>query len=144
MYKKIVIALDESKEAKRALAHAIELAKRFGSELRIVTVSEPLPAYAAFIDAELPGARQKLLEDRNSYYADLQKEAVKEASVAEIKVDAAIIEGKEVQMIVDHITAFRADLLVIGRRHHSAMSGIWGGTVHNIAEKVCCSILAVC
>lgn len=144
MYKKIVIALDESKEAKRALAHAIELAKRFGSELRIVTVSEPLPAYAAFIDAELPGARQKLLEDRNSYYADLQKEAVKQASVAEIRVDAAIIEGKEVQMIVDHITAFRADLLVMGRRHHSAMSGIWGGTVHNIAEKVCCSILAVC
>lgn len=144
MYKRIVIALDESKEAKRALAHAIDLAKHFGSELRIVTVSEPLPVYAAFIDAELPGAHQKLLEDRNSFYANLQKEAEKEASAAGVKVDAAIIEGKEVQTIVDHITAFRADLLVLGRRHHSAMSGIWGGTVHNIAEKICCSILAVC
>lgn len=144
MYKKIVIALDESKEAKRALAQAIDLAKHFGSELRILTVSEPLPAYAAFIDSELPGARQKLLEDRNSFYAGVQEEAVKEASAAGIRVDTAIIEGKEVQTIVDHITAFRADLLVIGRRHHSAMSGIWGGTVHNIAEKICCSILAVC
>lgn len=144
MYKKIVLALDESKEAKHALAHAIELAKSFGSELRIVTVSEPLPVYAAYIDAELPGAHEKLLEDRNSFYAGVQKEAVKEASAAGIKVDAAIIEGREVQTIVDHITAFRADLLVIGRRHHSVMSGIWGGTVHNIAEKTCCSILAVC
>jgi len=144
MYKKIVLALDESKEAKLALVHAIDLAKHFGSELRIVTVSEPLPAYAAYFDAELPGARQKLLEDRNSFYADVQKEAVKQASAAGIKVDAAIIEGKEVQAIVDHISGFRADLLVIGRRHHSAMSGIWGGTVHSIAEKTCCSILAVC
>ena len=91
MYKKIVIALDESKEAKRALAHAIDLARHYGSELSIVTASEPLPAYAAFIDAELPGAREKLLEDRNSFYANLQREAIKQASAAGIKVDAVII-----------------------------------------------------
>ncbi|HET9099710.1 MAG TPA: universal stress protein [Acidobacteriaceae bacterium] len=144
MYKKIVVALDESNEAKHAVATAIALAKQLGSELRILTVSEPLPIYAAFMDSELPGARQKLLEERNSFYADLQKESIKQASDAGIKVDAAIIEGQEVQAIANHITAFGADLLVIGRRHHSAMSGIWGGTVHNVAEKVCCSILAVC
>ncbi len=144
MYKKIVLALDESKEAQRALAHAIDLAKHLGSEMSIVTVSEPLPAYAAFIDAEMPGAREKLLEDRNAFYADVQSAALKQVSAAGIKVNAVIIEGREVQAIVNHITAFRADLLVIGRRHHSAMSGIWGSTVHNIAEKICCSILAVC
>lgn len=144
MYKKIVIALDESNEAKHALTTAIALAKQLGSELRIVTVSEPLPVYAAFMDSELPGARQKLLEERNSFYAHLQKDGIKQASAAGVKVDAAIIEGKEVDSIAQHITAFGADLLVIGRRHHAAMSGIWSGTVHNVAEKVCCSILAVC
>jgi nucleotide-binding universal stress UspA family protein len=144
MYKKIVVALDESKEAKRALASAIELAERLGSELRILTVSEPLPVYAAFIDSELPGAHQKLLEERNVFYADLQKEGIKQASTAGIRVDAALVEGHEVQAIVDHINAHGADLLVIGRRRHAVMSQIWGGTVHTIAEKVCCSILAVC
>ena len=96
------------------------------------------------MDSELPGARQKLLEERNSFYAHLQKEGIKQASTAGIKVDAAVVEGQEVQTIADHITAFGADLLVIGRWHHSTLSGIWGGTVHNVAEKVCCSILAVC
>jgi nucleotide-binding universal stress UspA family protein len=49
-----------------------------------------------------------------------------------------------VQAIVEHIAKWGADLLVIGRRHHSsAVSRVWGGTVHNIAEKVRCSILAV-
>lgn len=144
MYKKIVVALDESNEAKRALAAATALAKQLGSELHILTVSEPLPVYAAFMDSELPGARQKLLEERNSFYAHLQKEGVKQASAAGIKADAVIIEGREVDAIANNITALGADLLVIGRRHHSAMSGIWGGTVHNVAEKVCCSVLAVC
>ena len=143
MYKKIIIALDESPEAKRALARAIELAQKLGSELRILTVSEPLPAYAGFIDAEIPGAREKLLEERNAYYGKLQNVGIDEAAAAGIKADSVLVEGDEVQAIVDHIAACGADLLVIGRRHHSAMSRLWGGTVHNIAEKVRCSILAV-
>ena len=143
LYKRIIIALDESQEAKRALASAIGMARQFGSKLRIVTVSEPLPAYAAFMDAEMPGARQKLLEERNAFYGDLQKTGIEQAKAAGVPVEGMLIEGDEVQAIVDHIAASGADLLVIGRRQHSSMSRLWGGTVHNIAEKVRCSILAV-
>jgi nucleotide-binding universal stress UspA family protein len=143
MYQKIVIALDESHEAKRALTRAIELAKHLGSELHIVTVSEPLPAYAGFMDSEIPGGREMLLKERNAFYGDLQKEGIQQATAAGIEVEGVVAEGGEVQAIVDHILAWGADLLVIGRRHHSTMSRLWGGTVHNIAEKVRCSILAV-
>ena len=143
MYKKIVVALDESKEAKRALASAIEMAGVLKAELTIVTVSEPLPVYAAYIDSEIPGGRQKLLEERNEFYCNLQKEGVAQAAAAGIEASAVILEGDEVQSIVDHISANQIDLLVIGRRHHSTMSRLWGGTVHNIAEKSRCSILAV-
>ncbi len=58
MYKKIIVAFDESPEARRAPTNAIEFAKQLGAELRIVTVTEPLPVYAGFIDSEVPGARQ--------------------------------------------------------------------------------------
>jgi nucleotide-binding universal stress UspA family protein len=95
------------------------------------------------MDAEIPGARQKLLDERNAFYRDLQKEALKQATAAGVSVEGAVVEGDEVQAIVDHIVAYGADLLVIGRRHHSTMSRLWGGTVHNIAEKARCSILAV-
>jgi nucleotide-binding universal stress UspA family protein len=143
VYKKIVVALDESKEAKRALESAIGLADRLEAGLTIITVSEPLPSYAGFIDAEIPGARQKLLEERNAFYCDLQKAGVAQATAAGIQTKAVIVEGDEVQSIVDHIAANDIDLLVIGRRHHATMSRLWGGTVHNIAEKSRCSILAV-
>jgi nucleotide-binding universal stress UspA family protein len=143
MYKKIVVAMDESKEAKRALASAIDLAGLLKSELTILTVSEPLPSYAGFMDAEIPGARLKLLEERNAFYCNLQKEGIAQAAAAGIEARAVIVEGNEVQSIVDHIAEHRADLLVIGRRHHSTMARFWGSTVHNIAEKSCCSILAV-
>ena len=143
MYKKLIIALDESQEAQRALTSAIDLAKQLGSEVRIITVSEPLPAYAGFIDAEIPGARQKLLEERNAFYADLQRKAIEQAAAAGIKAEGIVLEGDEVQTIADHIVTCGADLLVIGRRHHSTMTRLWGGTVHNIAERIRCSILAV-
>jgi nucleotide-binding universal stress UspA family protein len=143
MYKKIVVALDESKEAKRALCSAVELAGQLKAGLTILTVSEPLPSYAGFMDAEMPGARQKLLDERNAFYCDLQKEGVAQAEAAGIQAKAVVVEGDEVQSIVDHIAANGIDLLVIGRRHHATMSRLWGGTVHNIAEKSRCSILAV-
>jgi nucleotide-binding universal stress UspA family protein len=143
MYNKIIVAFDESPEAKRALTSAIELAKQLNAQLRILTVSEPLPVYTAFIDSEIPGARQTLLEERNSFYCKLQTAAVDEATRTGVRAEGKIVEGAEVKSIVDHIAAWGADLLVIGRRHHSTMSRILGGTLHNIAEKASCSILAV-
>ena len=143
MYEKSVIAAPEPREAKRALTRGIELAKLLGSQLHIVTVSEPLPAYAGFMDSEMPGGREMLLKERNAFYSDLQAEGIQQATAAGIKVEGVVAEGIEVQAIVDHIVAWGADLLVIGRRHHSTMSRLWRGTVHNIAEKVRCSILAV-
>lgn len=47
MYKRMIVAYDESAEAKRALTHAIELAKLMGAALRLVTVFEPLPGYVS-------------------------------------------------------------------------------------------------
>jgi nucleotide-binding universal stress UspA family protein len=144
MYKKIMIAFDESAEAKRSLSSGLELARALKAELRLLTVSEPLPVYAAFMDSELPGARQALLEERNASYRNLQSEGIKHAQESGITVEGIIVEGDEVQSIVDHIANWGADLLLIGRRHHSgAISRVWGGTVHNIAEKARCSILAV-
>jgi nucleotide-binding universal stress UspA family protein len=144
MYKKIMIAFDESAEARRALSSGVELARDLKADVQLLTVSEPLPVYAAFMDSELPGARQALLEERNEFYRNLQSEGIRRAKECGLKVEGIIVEGDEVQAIVERIVKWGADLLVIGRRHHSsAVSRVWGGTVHNIAEKVRCSILAV-
>jgi nucleotide-binding universal stress UspA family protein len=144
MYKKMMVAYDESPEAKRALTRAIELAKVMGAELRLVTVSEPLPAYVAYADVAFPGSQRMLAEERQSFYNKLQEEAKVRAAESGVAADGVIVEGDEVQSIVDSITSWHADLLVIGRRHHSSpFTRIWGGTVHEIAERTRCNILGV-
>jgi nucleotide-binding universal stress UspA family protein len=140
----MMVAYDESPEAKRALVRAIELAKLMGAELRLVTVSEPLPAYVGFADAAFPGSKQMLAEERQSFYDKLQEEAKVRAAESGMVADGVIVEGDEVDSIVNSITSWHADLLVIGRRHHSSpLTRIWGGTVHEIAERTRCNILAV-
>ena len=144
MYKKMMVAYDESPEAKRALTRAIELAKVMGAELRLVTVCEPLPAYVAYADVAFPGSKRMLAEERQAFYRKLQEEARERAAESGLVADGVIVEGDEVQSIVDSITSWHADLLVIGRRHHSSpLTRIWGGTVHEIAERTRCNILAV-
>ena len=138
-----MVAFDDSPQANHALEVAIELAKQFKTGLRLITVSESLPLYTAIIDAQVPGGRQMLLDERNTYYRELQKGAIAQASGAGLDVQGLVIEGEEVQTIVDRIIEYNPDLLVLGRRHHSTISGLWSGTVHNIAEKVRCNILAV-
>ena len=144
MYKRMIVAYDESPEARRALVRAIELAKPMGAELRLVTVSEPLPAYVAYADVAFPGSQRMLAEERQVFYSKLQEEAKVRAAENGVIADAVIVEGDEVQSIVDSITSWHADLLVIGRRHHSSpFTRMWGGTVHEIAERTRCNILGV-
>jgi nucleotide-binding universal stress UspA family protein len=143
MFRYIMVAFDDSPQANRALDVAIELAKQCKTGLHLITVSERLPLYTGFIEAEIPGGRQMLLDERSAYYQELQKGAMAQASEAGIDVQGLVIEGEEIQTIVDRIAEYNPDLLVLGRHHHTAMIGLWGGTVHNIAEKVRCNILAV-
>lgn len=145
MFKRIIVAYDESPEANRALASGIELAKQFGGVLRIVTVSEPLPVYTSFAEAALPGASRILEDERLAFYGTLQKEAQEKAKAEGISVEATIISGHEVASIVEHVNAWDPDLLIVGRRHHSfPLTQIsMGGTLHEIAEKTRCSILGV-
>jgi nucleotide-binding universal stress UspA family protein len=86
MYKKTIIALDESAEAKRALSSGVELARKLEADVQLLTVCEPLPAYAAFMDSELPGARQALMEERNQFYRNLQSEGIKHAQEWALKL----------------------------------------------------------
>ena len=143
MFRRIMVAFDDSPQANHALEVAIELAKTFTARLQLITVSEPLPLYTAFSDAAIPGGRQMLLDERSAYYRELQKGAMAHATEVGLDVQGLVMEGGEVQTIVDRILEYKPDLLVLGRRHHSTVSGLWSGTVHNIAENVRCNILAV-
>jgi nucleotide-binding universal stress UspA family protein len=144
MFKKIVVAYDESPEAKRALKIAIDLAKELKSELRLVTVREPLPAYIGYTEAAFPGSKRILSDERHLFYENLQKEAKALASAQGIAAEGVIVEGDEIRGLIDDLESWKADLMVMGRRHHSGVYGrILSSTTHEVGERTRCSILAV-
>ncbi len=144
MYKKIIVAYDESPEAKRAMSAGIELAHKLQAELRIVSVREPLPAYVAYAEVSFPGSHRALADERHLFYENLQQEAKDQALAHGIVAEGVILEGNETKVLVDDLNHWHADLLVIGRRHHPSFGARFlSSTVHEIAEKVHCSILAV-
>src|SRR6476660_2867029 len=82
MFKRIVVAYNESPEAGRALASAIRLAKLVEAELQVVTVVKELPAYTAYATAADSSLTRTLREDRSQRYEQMQAE-VRETALRE-------------------------------------------------------------
>ena len=143
MYKNIAVAYDESKEAGRALAAAIHLAKALGVGLQTITVMEKLPAYTAFAASADASLEAILEDDRTKYYDRMQTAAHANASREGIEIVTHVIDGEETDSIVRFVCEHKIDLLVIGlHRRTDRVSRLWS-TVYTIAQNVPCSVLGV-
>jgi nucleotide-binding universal stress UspA family protein len=144
MFKRILVAYDESPESERALVAGIGLAKSLNAELRAVTVQEKLPPYAGYIDAEVPGGTTLLGQQATQYYRDLQARAEQAAQQKGVILTTELVEGDEVQGIVECAQRTQSDLLVLGLHRHSLLfSRLWNHTTHDVSQQVTSSILAV-
>ena len=139
MFHKIMVAYDESAEAGRALQASIELAKTLGAELTVVTVLEPLPGYYSFAVSSVPA--WNWTEEKRIRYGALQAEARQQAKAAGVVFDAELINGDEVNTIVECAKRHHSDLLVLGMRKHSWL--MTGHTSQDVAELAPCAVLGI-
>jgi nucleotide-binding universal stress UspA family protein len=138
MFRNIMVAFDESTEAKKALNTAIELAKALSAELDVVTILEPLPIYFSFSTLAAPVIDWS--DERRTRCIALQIEARQLAEVAGIIFRTELVSGDEVSSIIECAKKYRADLLVLGMRKHRLLIG---HTTHDIAEHSPCPLLGV-
>lgn len=144
MFKKVVVAYDESPEAERAFRSALDLGKFSISELYIVTVVEDLPPYVGYISAVAPDVPGILKADREAFYADLHSKARSAAEQAGVTIRPEILEGREIEGLLRLIDRVRPDLLVVGLRFEpGGVSQCIGGTAHKLAQHAKCNILEV-
>jgi nucleotide-binding universal stress UspA family protein len=142
MFKKIVVAYNQSNESERALRAAIQLAKSLGSELHAVTVMTGLPAYAAFAGVE-PSLSQVLRDDEARSHEALHANAVKLARESGLELRSHAVEGHEIDVIVEFLRREKADLLVVGlHRRDLYIARLWS-TVYELAQESPCSVLGV-
>ncbi|MGH7231085.1 MAG: universal stress protein [Nitrospiraceae bacterium] len=139
MFEKILVANDGSDGALKALHAAIDLAKRYGTDLHEISVEEHLPHYAATV-GEVVEAKQEAAD----YFRKVTALAEAAAHELGVQLTSHVMPGHEVETIVTFAKEHAFDLLVIGFMGHSRIFGrIWGSTSHNITKLAPCAVLVV-
>lgn len=144
MYRHILVGLNQSGVAHRALGRAIELATRFGADLTALTVVPALPpqtAYAAGLGSE---ALRTLKDDEQSFFIELLEMARREAAQHRIKINTALSDGSVVVSLIEAVQKNQVDLLVLGIHHeHGLLGFLSDNTTHKLAQRATCDILGV-
>src|SRR5215470_6721773 len=137
MFKRILVAYDESPESRRALLTGIHLAKSLNAELRAVSIQEKLPPYSGYIDAEIPGGTALLQQQASEYYRKLHDDAREIARQAGITLTTELIDGDEVTAVAECVQRTQSDLLVVGiHRHSLLLSRLWNHTTYDLSQRV--------
>jgi len=143
MFRKIVVAFNESPESQRAFLVALKLAKSLNAELQAVTAIGELPAYTAFAGIADSSISRVLEEDRRDFYAKLQEHARAQVESSGIGFQSYLVEGREVEAIVHFLRQQKADLLVVGLHQRDLYIARFWSTVFELAQDAPCSVLGV-
>ena len=135
MFKKILLAYDGSKGARKALEAGINLAKLHQAELCALAVQEKLP----------PAAIEAMAEEKfYEHFEQLLEEARNRAQEAGIELKTEIRIGHPAKTIVEVAQEGGFDLILVG---HTGLSEVWARFLGTTAEKVSrhapCSVLIV-
>ena len=127
MYKRILIAYDGSDHARRAVEHAVSLAKILNSSLYVITVA---------VDPS-----QEALEKAKRIAA----EAAEIIASGGLSVsDVAVRSGVPANEILNYAEEIRADLIVMGSRGLSAIQRLVLGSVSQaVASRARAPVLIV-
>jgi len=121
----LVIATDGSRYSKAAAAKAIDFAKSYGGELRVVSVVDVPPEFYA----EAPDALDEMIAKAKSHTKDLKTQA----ESAGIKAETFVGEGEAYKLISDLAIKEKANTIIIGSHGRTGLKRLLMGSV---TEKV--------
>ncbi len=128
MYKKILVPLDGSKRAELILPHVEALAQKFGSQLVLLQVIEPMVLMAAPTDMGAyydPTEIERLTDDATIYLQGLQ--AALQAKG--IQAEAIIDNGTVVSAILEEAARKEVDLIAMASHGRTGLSRVFFGSV---------------
>jgi nucleotide-binding universal stress UspA family protein len=138
MFKKILVAVDASKNAQKAAEEAIALAGVNGAELTAISVVD-LPDYAATIgevdEAKLEGQK---------FYSKILTPIAAKASQQGIPVKTKILNGHPAETIIKYAQQEKYDLIIMGHQGVSAIKEFLMGSVSGkVLQHAGCSVLII-
>jgi nucleotide-binding universal stress UspA family protein len=135
MLEKLLLAVDDSAESRKAVPATAELARAGGGTVHVLHVRElhyPVP----------PTVSGDRLEDAQR----LVDEVVGELERAGIKAEGAVrpsTGGSPAGTILEYAHEVDASMLVVGSHGHSALGLLLGSVAHKLAQLSTCPVLVV-
>lgn len=128
MYETILVPIDGSEQANRAVEHTLELADQYGATIHVLNVVDT----ARYGEPTLSSAEIVLneLEERGH---DLLEEVADRADDRELTVETKLCHGRPYQEITDYAEETGADLIILG---YQGQSHRMDGHIGSVAERV--------
>lgn len=141
-FARIAVAVDGSTHSADALDAAIDLAKKYGSELTILAVAPFVPVY---LPSAGPYVAEATVEEEVPQYRALIDASVKKAQAAGVSAVTGLCrEGVVVDEILSYLETVPTDLVVVGSRGLSAAKRLLIGSVSSaLVTHAPCPVLVL-
>ncbi|WP_417617443.1 universal stress protein [Oceanisphaera sp.] len=145
MYKSLLVAVDGSEQAEKALMLACRLARADEAQLHIVHAPEVLSHPAILIWGMGAIAMKDSPEELEKTGNKIVKRAALEAGELGVtRVQTHVVRGEPARAIIHEAEKLGADVIVMGCRGLGNLSGLMMGSVsHKVSHSAKCGVITV-
>jgi nucleotide-binding universal stress UspA family protein len=151
LIKRILVALDGSEAADKALDHALDIAEKYSADILLLSVVQPVVApQVAFSPAAVPPvppmATVNYSKNLREQHEKMLSEALKKVKKLKLKINVStkLVEGRPSDKIVETSRKEGFDLLVMGSRGLGGIKEFFLGSVSDrVADEAPCPVLIV-
>lgn len=148
--KKVLVAYDGSEPSEKALNHTIEIAKKFHSQITLLTVVPTIMIPVFPEEGFSPLTAAKSFCGYQDGMKEVYEKALKEAEekiiekAPELKVETTLREGRPSKTIIEIAENEDFDLIVLGSRGIGGITGwILGSTSRRVVDSCTKPVLVV-
>ncbi len=134
----VLVAIDGSEGAQRALDCAISLVERLGGRLTALVVEGKLPAYAA-----TAGEVDEVKREKDEFFQRVLEGARGQAAERGVELETDLVPGHAAEVITRYARAHGHDPIVIGDRGHFLGDYLLGSTADRVAHHAHCPVIVV-
>jgi nucleotide-binding universal stress UspA family protein len=144
LFNKILVAIDGSKTADKAMDFAVDLAQKYSAELIIVSVFDAISKSMVVQEMVFsPAGTTKYFEELESFHEQLLETAIKKVN-KKVKVTKELLTGRAADKIVEKANIENVELIVIGSRGLGGIKEIFLGSVSDrVTNEAKCPVLIV-
>lgn len=149
LIEKILVALDGSEPAGRALDFALDLAEKYSAEIVLLSVVQHvvMPGISYLTTPVLlPVAVGQYTEELKANHKKVLSEALKKVKKIKpnLRVSTKLVEGRPSNKIVETAKEGNFDIIVMGSRGLGAIKEFFLGSVSDrVADEATCPVLIV-